>query len=227
MTESARPYGDDFLSMDRIVHLDQLFAHLFQVVVALDAAQRMFGYCHQELDLSHLGFVNAPAPDTVLYVQWRGKMYRVPTFGRIVKILPSRKETIQVPSSRCAAFDKAERAECKRFNGNSNYDLAILSKSILAAIKGRPVSAQCPKGGNPLVKMLLKWNNCIQEPHTRVSGGIDAMPDSKHPIIGFGKVIEPSECCDATPAEQARSSWFSDFEIPKEQVPEGALIYSV
>lgn len=227
MTESARSYGDDFLSMDRMVHSDQLFAHLFQVIVALDAAQRMFGYCHQGLDLSHLGFVNAPTPDTVLYVKWRGKMYRVPTFGRIVKILPSRKETIQVPSSRCAAFDKAVRAECKRFNDNSNYDLAILSKSILAAIKGRPVSVQCPQKGNPLVKMLLKWNNCIREPQTRISGGTDELPDSKHSILGLAKVVSPSECCDATPSEQARSGWFSDFEISKEQVPEGALIYTV
>lgn len=228
MIESVMPYKDDFLDMDRFLKVDELLAHLFQVVFSLDCAQRLFGYCHQNLDLDHLGFVPTGRPNTVLYYRCYGKFYRVPTYGRLMKIRPSLRESIQLSKHMCSAFDPNIREQCEISKDNSNFDLAILGRTLeshLSQTGKRPVSTNGSDAKQVVDNLLSSWSSCVRKAHSAASGGTEAFPEKKHDILGFEVVCPMSKSSAAVPSNQFNQPWFSRFEVNAQQIPADAMIY--
>jgi hypothetical protein len=60
-------------------------AWLCQVVFALSFAQRRFGFVHNDLHVMNVMYV--PTDKEFLYYTMSGKTYRVPTFGKLIKII--------------------------------------------------------------------------------------------------------------------------------------------
>lgn len=86
LTQHVESYHDAFLAMQSELNSEVLLAHLFQVVFGLDYAQETLGFIHRNLDVAAaLGYVGVD-PKLYMYYFWRGAHYRVPTYGRVMKI---------------------------------------------------------------------------------------------------------------------------------------------
>lgn len=68
---------------------------LFQIWWSLEVSARMFGFQHLDLNLQHIGFVHIVNNTNLLLTFQKGhSFFQVPTFGYLVKILPSRFSTL-------------------------------------------------------------------------------------------------------------------------------------
>ena len=64
---------------------DEIFAALMQVIMTLIVYQKVFKFTHNDLHTNNVMYVSTDAP--FLYYRYNGKNYKVPTFGRIFKII--------------------------------------------------------------------------------------------------------------------------------------------
>ncbi len=65
--------------------VDEWFSILMQIIMTLLVYQEVFAWTHNDLHTNNI--MHVPTNETHLCYQFRGKLYRVPTFGRIWKII--------------------------------------------------------------------------------------------------------------------------------------------
>lgn len=123
---------------------------LFQILWALEAANRIFEFQHNDLDLSYVGFVKVDQKKTNLILIFRAgsKTWQVPTFGYVVKVVPSVK----------SIFGGQEHAR----------DLERLSRELLMRVKNSKgdliLDTSTPKKGRVsqlVLKILHSWQKGI------------------------------------------------------------------
>ena len=64
---------------------DEWLSILFQIIYSLIVAQKYYSFCHNDLHSSNIMF--EPSSDEFLYYNIYGKIYKIKTFGKIVKII--------------------------------------------------------------------------------------------------------------------------------------------
>jgi hypothetical protein len=128
-------------------------AWLFQVIAALAAAQHWYGFVHNDLHTNNIMWVTT-AEEYLYYRAHKGKsswIARVPTYGRIMKIIDFGRATFTLPEPggffisdafypghdageqyNCEPFYDAE--EGARVEPNPSFDLCRLSVSLLESL---------------------------------------------------------------------------------------------
>ena len=75
----------DQLFVKKLANNDHLASALFQVVMILITYQKMFHFTHNDLHTNNIMYVETEVE--FLYYKYAGKHYKVPTYGRIFKII--------------------------------------------------------------------------------------------------------------------------------------------
>ena len=164
-------------------------AWIFQVVAALSVAQHYFGFVHNDLHTNNVMWVRTDRE----YIYYRVhcvrsgvKIYRVPTFGYIMKIIDFGRASYHLPDAGffiSDAFfpgnDAGEQYNCepffdsragKKVEPNPSFDLCRLAISLLEAIfPTRPAAAaplrimsregpkSYPETVSPLYNLMWGW----------------------------------------------------------------------
>jgi hypothetical protein len=67
------------------INVETAASYLFQIIMILLVYQKAFNFTHNDLHTNNIMYISTELP--FLYYKYAGKNYKVPTFGRIIKII--------------------------------------------------------------------------------------------------------------------------------------------
>jgi hypothetical protein len=148
-------------------------AWMAQVIFALTFAQRTFGFVHNDLHIMNVMYV--PTDKEYFYYGVGGKTYRVPTYGKLIKIIDFDRATfsVKLPKMKESKFFMSDQFHQEEeaggqyniapyYNGkypevkpNPSFDLVRLATSMFFDCFPHGPSEEYK--GNPLYTMLMSW----------------------------------------------------------------------
>jgi len=144
-----------------------------QVIFALAFAQRTFGFVHNDLHIMNVMYV--PTDKEYFYYGVGGKTYRVPTYGKLIKIIDFDRATfsVKLPKMKESKFFMSDQFHQEEEAGgqyniapfynpkysevkpNPSFDLVRLATSMFWDCFPNGVSDDYT--GNPLYTMFIQW----------------------------------------------------------------------
>jgi len=148
-------------------------AWLAQVIFALAYAQRTFAFVHNDLHVMNVMYV--PTTAEFFYYNVGGKSYRVPTFGKLVKIIDFDRASfsVKVPKLKDSKFFMSDQfhqdeeaggqyniapfynAKYPEIKPNPSFDLVRLATSMFWDCF--PSGPDEQYASNPIFKMFMSW----------------------------------------------------------------------
>jgi len=188
---------------------------LFQICFGLAVAQKHFKFTHNDLHSSNIMF--KPCKISYLYYFFKGVYYRIPTFGKITKIIDFARAVFTVDGHQFFSdvFKHDGDAEGQytypyypntiiKHAPNPSFDLCYLAITIKEHFQVE----------SPLYLLLEKW-----------------MTDKYGNNLGFHKinfdlyVKIAHNVNNAVPKNQLKDSLFNQFRIRKETIPKDTYVY--
>ena len=229
-------------------------AWLFQVCAALTAAQHWFGFVHNDLHTNNVMWCSTA--ETHLYYRiHKGAAItymRVPTFGRIMKIIDFGRASFHLPDP--AGFfisdafypgnDAGEQYNCEPFydaadgprvEPNRSFDLSRLAVSLLESLYPErpaatsPVRVMSREGAKIHTETVSGVYNMIWEWLLDDEGkNILRLPsgEERYPDFDLYKAIA-AHVHKAVPAKQIEKAVFSGFSCLARDVPSGSAVYDL
>ena len=223
-------------------------AWVFQVIAALCVGQSVFGFTHNDLHSNNI--VWTKTDKEYLYYSCRdGLHFRVPTFGKIFRLIDFGRAIFRVNSTQFFSDDfRAGNDAAEQFNfgelydpdepevpPNPSFDLSRFTVSVFEGIfpssppiVKKPAVLSQEKGLKmlqtecDLYNVMWTWLLCDDGHNVLME------PDGKerYPDFDLYKVIA-AEVHDAIPAQQIKKSLFECFRTKKKSIPEGTKVYSL
>lgn len=237
VAQHTRSYFDDYLLMLKELDAEVLLAHMFQVVFGLDWGQEKVGLLCGNLDVrSALRF--CPVDSSVyLYYEWRGKHYRVPTYGKVIKLglLHMDQASLCINGQRHSSSRSSMNSRFA-INGDegpttSHLDLLRLGATMRMFYLSKQTQIHGPQKAVVLkfVRMLDDWSTCIsgsQNPPRRDDTAVAGMmrtgasPAAEMKVSQRAKDIDMlgvrQKCIDNMgEAQRGLCSWNAFVETPK------------
>jgi hypothetical protein len=203
-------------------------ATLMQIIMTLIAYQHMFAFTHNDLHTNNIMFVKTDKK--FLHYRCNGVYYRVPTHGRIMKIIDFgraiykyRGQTM-VSDSFDRAGDAATQYNCEpylnpkkpRLDPNPSFDLCRLACSLfdyfVEDIRDEAEYAETLKESR-VARMVVEWlkddkgRNVLYKKNG----------DERYPDFKLYKMIART-VHGAVPHEQLSKPMFAHFAIPRKQI---------
>ena len=133
----------DSLLEDDELDMDELKSALFQIIITLLCYQKAFKMTHNDLHTHNIMYNKTDKQ--YLYYKYNKKLYKVPTFGKIYKIIDFGRSIYQFNNTIFASdsFNKNEDADTqyncepffdntkKRIDNNYSFDLTRLACSLI------------------------------------------------------------------------------------------------
>jgi len=210
------------------------YSALMQIIMILVTYQKMFAFTHNDLHTNNVMYNKTEIP--YIYYCYKKKYYKVPTFGRIFKIIDFGRsiykfngkifcsDSFQQGGDAATQYNTEPYFNSKkpRLDPNYSFDICRLACSIfdyliedLDAIKNLE---EC----DPLVRLIVEW--CLDDKGVNLlykNDGSDRYPDFK-----LYKMI--SRCVhNHTPQAQLERKEFSSFVISKNKIPETEKIMNI
>lgn len=192
-------------------------AWVFQIVAALSLYQRYILFCHNDLHTNNIVWV--PTEEEFLYYKNQsGEIYKVPTYGKIFKIIDFGRATCEIGKKKIMSSDFAEgedgygqynwgpfyNPDLPEMPPNMSFDLCRLAVSLFENL--------CPdeesRADSPLAQLLWKWMEDDGE------DSVLFLEDGEERFPGFELYVHiAAHCCNAVPASQFREKPFSQFRV--------------
>lgn len=204
----------------------QWSAWLFQVVAALSVYQKYVRFCHNDLHTNNIVFVNTEEK-FLYYKNEKGDYYKVPTFGKIFKIIDFGRATCALGTKKIMSSDFApgedafgqynwgpffdpEEAEVEP---NMSFDLCRLAVSLFDTLyPDETVVSESPLGA-----LLWKW---MQDDNAE---SVLYDEDGEERFPGFELYVHIAQAVHgAVPAEQFAAKPFSQFRWKGKEARFGA-----
>lgn len=226
---------DDYIINNDIPN-DEWFAILMQIIMTLITYQKLFSFTHNDLHTNNVMYVSTTKK--YLYYYYKKKHYKVPTFGKIFKIIDFGRaiykfngktfcsDSFQTGGDAATQYNTEPFFNDKkpRLEPNFSFDLCRLACSIfdyvvddldiLKNIESRDF--------DPLIKLIVEW--CIDDNGINVlykNNGAERYPEFK-----LYKMI--ARCVhNHTPNAQLERPVFSKFSVNKNQVAKGEPIMNI
>ena len=199
---------------------DEWFSALMQIIMTLITYQKMFSFTHNDLHTNNIMYISTNKP--FLYYTVNKTTYKVPTFGKIYKIIDFGRAIykfngkIFCSDSFQNGGDAATQYNTEpylnnnkpRLDPNFSFDLCRLACSIFDYVVDDFEIIKDITNCSPLVKLIVDW--CIDD------NGINVLyknnGDERYPDFKLYKMI--SRCVHKhTPLEQLKRPEFSKFVI--------------
>ena len=189
---------------------------LFQICFGLSVAQKNYDFVHNDLHSSNIMFKDTP--DKYLYFRFKNKYFRIPTFGKITKIIDFGRATFKVKNQLFFSdvFKKNGDAEgqysfpynntlkdCK-IKPNRSFDLSRLATTIIEHFSEE----------SNIYKLLKLW--CSDK------SGKNLMEFNDD--FNLYKLIAKN-VISAVPVKQLEKRIFQEFLIKKEDIPKNTRVY--
>lgn len=219
---------DELFEMDS-VNIKNGASILFQIIMTLCIYQKLFKFTHNDLHTNNIMYVKTKME--FLYYKLHEKYYKVPTYGRIFKIIDFGRSIYKYnsqlycsdsfgPSGDGAGqynFEPYMNDKKTRLEPNYSFDLCRLGCSIFDFIIN---DGQNLKTLNELQQIANDW--CMDDKKRNVlykSNG-----DERYPGFKLYKMIARN-VHDHTPANQLKNPYFSQFAV--DNIEDGVHIMDI
>lgn len=191
-------------------------AWLFQVVAALSVFQKYVRFCHNDLHTNNIVWFKTDEP-YLYYKNETGEFYKVPSYGKLFKIIDFGRSTCEIGNKKIMSSDFAPGQDAAgQYNWgpfyndslpevapNMSFDLCRLAISLFESL--------CPdedaRDSSPLVSLLWSW--MLDDNKESVLFN----EDGEERFPGFELYIHISESIHgAIPSEQFSAKSFSRFK---------------
>lgn len=228
--ENCEATLDDLIMEDELAENEWL-PMLMQVIMTLIAYQNAFSFTHNDLHTNNIMFIRTKRK--FLYYKVNGRMYRVPTHGRIFKIIDFGRAIYKYDGkTMCSdSFGPGGDASTQynsepyhnpkkpRLEPNFSFDLCRLACSIFDYLVDDITQMKPADTYNKVTQIILEWCKDDNGVHMLYKkNGAERYPDFK-----LYKMIA-RRVHHHTPVAQLDRPEFSAFEISEDCVEKGAKI---
>ena len=210
---------DDLLSEEDFDET-QIEACLFQIVMSLIIYGKAFKFTHNDLHTNNIMF--SETTEKYVYYKYRSKYYRVPTYGRIFKIIDFGRsiyrfnDQLFCSDSFAKTGDAYSQYNCepymntdkKRIDPNPSFDLCRLGCSMYDLVFEDLDEPYTKKKLSPVKETILRW--CSDDNGKNVLYKRNG--EERYPGFKLYKMIA-RHVHRHTPEEQLSFPLFSQFEI--------------
>ena len=204
----------DRLFMKDYMDLDTAASALFQVVMMLLTYKQAFHFTHNDLHTNNIMYVNTEVE--FLYYKYNGKTYKVPTYGKLFKLIDFGRSIykfngkIFCSDSFAPGGDAATQYNCEpyfnekkpRLDPNYSFDLCRLGCSIYDFI----IEDEDEKPMNELQKTICRW--CLDDSGKNILYKRNG--DERYPNFKLYKMIART-VHQHTPEAQLEFPFFNQF----------------
>jgi hypothetical protein len=215
----------DWLMVNDILSDGEWEAALMQIVITLATYQKIFSFTHNDLHTNNVMFIDTDKE--YIYYFFNKKYYKVPTFGRIFKIIDFGRSiykfnsTLVCSDSFHKSGDAATQYNCEPYfndkkpciQPNFSFDLCRLGCSLFDFFieNMEDVARECKK--NRLVSLIVDWvtdddgRNILYK-----KDGVDRYPDFK-----LYKMIART-VHNKVPSQQLKHRIFTQYEVTQKSI---------
>ena len=222
----------DNLILEEDLTMEEWFSALMQIIMILLTYQKAFNFTHNDLHTNNVMYNKTEKK--FIYYCYKKKYYKVPTFGRIFKIIDFGRsiykfdgklfcsDSFQAGGDAATQYNTEPYLNEKkpRLEPNFSFDLCRLACSIFDyVVEDFDEIKDLSKCKDPVKKIIVEW--CLDDKGLNMlykGNGVDRYPDFK-----LYKMI--ARCVhNHTPQAQLERPEFSAYTNFKGDVPNGELI---
>jgi hypothetical protein len=224
----------DELIANNTLSNDEWFSALMQIIMILITYQKLFSFTHNDLHTNNIMYSKTNIP--YIYYVYKNKCYKVPTFGKIFKIIDFGRAIYKFQGKLLCSdsFQTGEDAATQyntepyfndkkpRLEPNYSFDLCRLACSIFDYIVDDFDNLKQLQETNPVVKLIVEW--CLDDNGINVlykNNGIERYPDFK-----LYKMIS-RYVHNHTPSSQLNRPEFSNYLVNKLKIPKDVIIMNI
>jgi hypothetical protein len=224
----------DDLILNNDLTQDEWYSAFMQIIMILITYQKVFSFTHNDLHTNNIMYV--PTNRKFLYYCYKKKYYKVPTFGKIFKIIDFGRaiyklggkvfcsDSFQLNGDAATQYNTEPYFNEKkpRLEPNFSFDLCRLACSIFDYVVDDIDDIKNLNECEPIVKLIVDW--CVDDNGINVlykNNGVERYPDFK-----LYKMI--ARCVhNHTPVAQLERPEFSKFAIQKTTLSKGEQIINI
>lgn len=224
---------DDLIINEKLSD-DEWFSALMQIIMILITYQKMFSFTHNDLHTNNIMYI--PTNKKFIYYTYKKKTYKVPTFGKIYKIIDFGRaiykfngklfcsDSFQTGGDAATQYNTEPYFNDKkpRLEPNFSFDLCRLACSIFDYVVDDFDMTKNLKDCCPLVKLIVEW--CIDDNGINMlykNNGIERYPDFK-----LYKMIA-RYVHKHTPQAQLERKEFSKYLVTNKNIPKNESIINI
>ena len=224
----------DDLIINNNLSTEEWFSAFMQIIMILITYQKLFSFTHNDLHTNNVMYTKTNLK--FLYYVYKKKCYKVPTFGRIYKIIDFGRAIYKFDGKLfCSdSFQTGEDAATQyntepyfndkkpRLEPNYSFDLCRLGCCIFDYIVEDFDNLKELQETNPVVKLIVEW--CLDDNGINVlykNNGVERYPDFK-----LYKMI--ARCVhNHCPTEQLNRPEFKKYIITKINLPKDVNVMNI
>jgi len=224
----------DNLILKTEMSMQEWFSCLMQIIMMLITYQELFSFTHNDLHTNNIMYVNTDKK--YIYYCYKKKYYKVPTFGKIFKIIDFGRaiykfngqlfcsDSFQIGNDAATQYNTEPYFNSKkpRLEPNYSFDLCRLACSIFDYVVDDMQSIEKLDKCSPITRLIVEW--CLDDKGMNIlykTNGDDRYPDFK-----LYKMI--ARCVhNHTPQEQLKRKEFSSFIVNKNKIEESGQIINI
>ena len=231
--ENCEETLDDLIANNTLSN-DEWFSTLMQIIMILLTYQKLFSFTHNDLHTNNIMFTKTN--NKYIYYVYKSKYYKVPTFGKIFKIIDFGRAIYKFQGKLLCSdsFQTGEDAATQyntepyfnekkpRLEPNYSFDLCRLACSIFDYIVDDFDNLKQLQENNPVVKLIVEW--CLDDNGINVlykNNGVERYPDFK-----LYKMIS-RYVHNHTPQLQLNRPEFNKFIINKINLPKDIILMNI
>ena len=182
----------DNLIINENLNEDEWFSGLMQIIMILITYQKMFSFTHNDLHTNNIMYI--PTNKKFIYYTYKKKTYKVPTFGKIYKLIDFGRaiykfngklfcsDSFQIGGDAATQYNTEPYFNDKkpRLEPNFSFDLCRLACSIFDYVVEDFDTIKNLNECSPIVKLIVEW--CIDDNGINMlykNNGIERYPDFK------------------------------------------------
>lgn len=231
--ENCESTFDELIMNNELSH-DEWFSALMQIIMILITYQKSFSFTHNDLHTNNVMYI--PTNKKYIYYCYKKKYYKVPTFGKIFKIIDFGRaiykfggkvfcsDSFQLGGDAATQYNTEPYFNDKkpRLEPNFSFDLCRLACSIFDYVIDDIDDIKNLSECEPIVKLIVEW--CIDDNGINVlykNNGSERYPDFK-----LYKMI--ARCVhNHTPVAQLERPEFRKFICQKNNLTKGELLINI
>jgi hypothetical protein len=231
--ENCENTFDDLIINNDLSH-DEWMSALMQIIMTLIVYQKLFHFTHNDLHTNNIMYISTKKK--FIYYCYKKKYYKVPTFGRIFKIIDFGRaiykfnnkilcsDSFQTGGDAVTQYNTEPYFNDKkpRLEPNFSFDLCRLACSIFDYVVDDMDSIKNITACDPIVRIIVEW--CIDDNGINVlykNNGAERYPDFK-----LYKMI--ARCVhNHSPNAQLERPEFSKFVLNKSGLAKGEQIIDI
>ena len=224
----------DDLIINELLSQEEWFSALMQIIMILITYQKMFSFTHNDLHTNNVMYI--PTNKKFIYYTYKKKTYKVPTFGKIYKLIDFGRaiykfngkifcsDSFQTGGDAATQYNTEPYFNDKkpRLEPNFSFDLCRLACSIFDYVVDDFEMIKNINECSPLVKLIVEW--CIDDNGINMlykNNGIERYPDFK-----LYKMIA-RYVHNHTPQAQLDRTEFSKFLVSNKHIPKNEVVINI